>query len=309
MHPFLTRLQLIVPPTQWAMVQESFYTPKHIALRLNSLKCTDASLLLSQLNCPLQPGPWPDTWVIDAAYRDALTYSEAFTQGWFYIQNLSSMLPALELDLTSNLEILDLCAAPGSKTSHIAALIHNKGHIAAVERSKPRFFKLRDNCERQGVTCLKTFNRDGKTVYRHCAEQFDRVLVDAPCSGEARFDLNNLDTFDRWSEKSIKKLAREQWQLLYSGFMSLKPGGTLIYSTCTTAPEENEAVVNKLLKKFAGHVTLQPISHLPDNHQAGLTSWQNKLFHDDLSLTTRILPNNQFESFFIAKVKKLEDQS
>lgn len=305
MHPFLTRLQSIVPTEHWPSVEKSFYAPKAISLRLNPLKCTDADTLRSQLDCPLTPGPWPNTWVTDASHRYALTYSDAFTQGWFYIQNLSSMLPALELDLIPNLDILDLCAAPGSKTSHIATIIHNDGHIAAVERSKPRFFKLRDNLEKQGVTCVKTFNRDGKTVYRHCADQFDRVLVDAPCSGEARFDLNDPHALDQWSEKAIKKLAREQWQLLYSGFMSLKPGGTLIYSTCTTAPEENEGVVNKLLKKFGDLAKLEPLTHLPSNHQPGLLSWGAKSFHNDLSKTARILPNSQFESFYIAKIRKL----
>lgn len=305
MHPFLTRLQAIVPPDNWSSVEQSFYETKQISLRLNTLKCHDIDSLRAQLDCPLTPGPWLNTLVTEAKYRDTLTYSQAFTDGLFYIQNLSSMLPALELNLSPGLEILDLCAAPGSKTSQLAMLINNNGHIAAVERSKPRFFKLKDNLARQGVNCVKAFCRDGKTVYRHCAEKFDRVLIDAPCSGEARFDLNNQHTLDNWSEKAIKKLAREQWQLLYSGFMSLKPGGTLIYSTCTTAPEENEGVMNKLIKKFGDQAQLQLLDNLPKNYQPGLTSWQGKTFNDDMTLTARILPTHQFDAFFIAKVKKI----
>lgn len=305
MHPFLTRLQAIVPPDNWPSVEQSFYQTKQISLRLNTLKCQDINSLKTQLDCPLTPGPWVNTLITEATYRDTLTYSQAFADGLFYIQNLSSMLPALELNLAPELDILDLCAAPGSKTSQLAMLINNSGHIAAVERSKPRFFKLKDNLARQGVNCVKAFCRDGKTVYRHCAEKFDRVLIDAPCSGEARFNLNNQHTLDNWSEKAIKKLAREQWQLLYSGFMSLKPGGILIYSTCTTAPEENEGVINKLIKKFGNQAQLQPLDNLPKNYQPGLTSWQGKTFNDNMALTARILPTDQFDSFFIAKVKKI----
>jgi NOL1/NOP2/sun family putative RNA methylase len=304
MHTFVERLQRIVPSDQFEQVLNSFKQPKSIGLRVNTLQCQDVTQLQAALPVTLTPGPLPNSFTADPTQRDLLTHHPLFSAGHFYIQNLSSMLPAHYLEAAPNQHNLDLCAAPGSKTSQLAAIMQNQGHIAAVERSHRRFHKLRDNLMRQGVTCVKTFCRDGKTVYKHCAEQFDRVLVDAPCSGEARFNLNEPETMQNWSEKAIKKLAREQWQLLYSGFMSLKPGGILIYSTCTLAPEENEGVITRLKKKLGKQAQLLPIALPIKNTQPCLIQWGETKFHPDVMHCRRILPNDSFESFFIAKITK-----
>lgn len=304
MDVFFEQLKHIIPTQHYRAVVATFESPKQLGIRLNRLKAITIDVLSNLVSHPLRPTKHDDIYLAHPDDREALTHSKAFSDGLFYIQNLSSMLPALLLELESGQEILDLCAAPGSKTSQIATLINNEGHIAAVERNKKRYFKLQDNLHRQGVTCAKLFLRDGKTVYRHCQDKFDRVLVDAPCSSEAVFNTQNPDSFKYWDPKHIKKIARDQWQLLYSGFVSLKPGGILIYSTCTFEPEENEAVVNKLLKKFGDQAQLLPIELPIENIQSGLSSWQDKPFHPDIHHCTRILPTDAYEGFFVAKIRK-----
>ena len=305
MDVFFERLKQIIPTQLFQQIIATFGQSKKLGIRLNTLKTASLESLSALVTHPLTTTDFENIYLAEPDDREALTHSQEFSDGLFYIQNLSSMLPALLLELLPGQEILDLCAAPGSKTSQLATLINNNGHIAAVERNKKRYFKLQDNLRRQGVTCVKTFLRDGKTVYRHCENKFDRVLVDAPCSSEAVFNTNNPDSFKYWDPKNIKKIARDQWQLLYSGFVSLKPGGILIYSTCTFEPEENEAVVNKLLKKFGDQMQLLPINLTITNTQPGLGEWQSKIFHPDTHKCVRILPTQAFEGFFITKIRKL----
>jgi NOL1/NOP2/sun family putative RNA methylase len=304
MNEFLARLQSILPEDNYNQIVDSFSTPHKLGVRLNTLKTQDKSILEELIQNNLEPTPYANIFLTLPEHKDTLTHSKEFEQGLFYIQSLSSMLPVLLLDVKPGQEILDLCAAPGSKTSLLATLINNNGHIAAVERNKKRYYRLKDNLQRQGVTCVKTFLRDGKTVYRHCENKFDRVLVDAPCSSETRFDFNDEHTTKFWDEKHMKRNARDQWQLLYSGFVSLKPGGLLIYSTCTFAPEENEAVINKLIKKFGDDAQILPLDIPFNNIQSGLIEWQGKTFHPDVGKCLRILPNKDMEGFFLCAIKK-----
>jgi 16S rRNA (cytosine1407-C5)-methyltransferase len=186
----------------------------------------------------------------------------------------------------------------------MAAMMNNEGRIAAVEKSRPRFFKLRANLERLGVSCVDTYLKDGSAVWRSCEGRFDKVLVDAPCSSEGRFNMNDPDTLKYWSPNKIKQMARAQWVLLQSGFRSLKPGGMLVYSTCTFAPEENEAIISKLLKRYPDAKIL-PCAWSGENQQAGLAAWQGRDFHPGITHCVRILPNEQMPGFFVAYIERL----
>ena len=115
--------------------------------------------------------------------------------------------------------------------------------------------------------------------------------------------MNNDHTTQFWDEKNIKRNARDQWQLLYSGFKSLKPDGLLIYSTCTFAPEENEAVVNKLFKKFGASAQLVPLQLPFNNVQPGLIEWRGKAYHPEMNKCVRVLPTQDMEGFFLCGVK------
>ncbi len=306
---FLKRLKNIILAKHLASVLESFNAIKPISLRTNTLKINTEDLVkkLDGIGITLKPiENFKDAFTIPAEQRDALTHSDPFLKGECYIQSLASMLVPMVLDPQSGEEILDLTAAPGSKTTQIACLMNNTGRIAAVEKVKSRFFKLKNNCERQGATRVDFYCKDGALVCRSCPNRFDRVLLDAPCSSEGRFNTNDPKSFQYWNEKKIRDMAHKQWKLLHSAFQSLKPGGILVYSTCTFSPEENEAQIAKLIKKFGDAVQIEPISLPIDNTQPGLTAWNNKPFPDALKNTIRILPNNLMDGFFIARLRKID---
>lgn len=305
-HAFIERLTEILPQEKLKSVIESFSIERPISFRINTLKANVKDVLpeLEKLNINLTPVPWFDqAFIVPSDQRERLTHSELLTFGKIYIQSLSSMLAALALEPQPNEEILDLAAAPGSKTTLIACLMQNQGRLAAVEKVKARYFKLKDNLETQGVTIAQTYLKDGAMVFKSCPERFDRVLLDAPCSSEGRFDLNHPQSMQYWSERKIKEMAHKQWRLLYSAFQSLKPNGVLIYSTCTFAPEENELIIAKLLKKFK-NAKVMPLNLPIDNVQEGLTQWQEKTLDEQLAHCKRILPNAQMPGFFIARITK-----
>ena len=170
---------------------------------------------------------------------------------------------------------------------------------------KGRFFRLRANLEAQGATSVRTFLQDGTRVWRYRPEHFDRVLLDAPCSSEGRFHLSDPETYAYWSPRKVGEMARKQRRLLYSAVRCLKPGGTLVYSTCSFAPEENEAVLDKLLRQFNGALRLEPLGLDLENMQPPLQSWQGRPFRSDLSPARRLLPTETMEGFFVAKLIKI----
>ena len=304
---FLKRLEKIVPNEHFEQTLASFELNKPIAVRVNRLKSSmeEIQAKLKALFIPFQPVSWyDDALLIDFEDKPRLTHADFYNNGECYIQSLSSLLPVVVLDPQPGEEILDLCSAPGSKTTQMASLMGNHGRIAAVEKSKHRFFKLIANLKKQGATCVDTYFKDGSRVWRYCENRFDRVLVDAPCSSEGRFTLNNAESFSYWSQKKIKQMARMQWPLLQSGFICLKPGGTLVYSTCTFAPEENEAILHKLLKRFPDQAVIEHCELPIDNTFDGMTYWPEKYFTADVTRSKHVLPNDTFDGFFVAKITK-----
>ncbi len=214
------------------------------------------------------------------------------------------MLPPLILAPRPGEKILDLCAAPGSKTLQMAAMMDNEGWISAVEAVKDRFFRMKANIEKNGATIVHTYHRDGIKVWRYVPEEFDRVLLDAPCSSEGQFALAEANSYRYWSERKIAEMNRKQKKLLFSAFQCLKPGGTLVYSTCTMAPEENEGVIDWFVKKFAGKVDILdlPLSH--DALRPGLISFRGKAYDEAVRRASRILPDRLMEGFFICLLRK-----
>jgi NOL1/NOP2/sun family putative RNA methylase len=307
-NEFIKRLGEIVPKESYNAILNSFSLERDVTVRTNTLRSniTELTTALETLDIPYTTISWhPDALTIPHSLKSTLSMSDFYNEGYAYIQSQASLLPALVLAPQKGDEVLDLCAAPGSKTSQMAAMMHNEGRIGAVEKSKNRFFKLKSNLERLGVRSVDTYLKDGSTVWRSCENRFDKVLVDAPCSSEGRFDTHNPETLRYWTPNKIKQMARMQWQLLQSGFRSLKPGGTLVYSTCTFAPEENELIVHRLLKRFSNARILK--MHLPiTNVQAGLSAWQGKALNPQIAQCLRILPNDAMPSFFLCYLQKTE---
>lgn len=241
---FRARLQAVLPPEHFAACWQSLAAEQPTAFRANALKGAPDALPaeLAAAGFALTPLGWKaDAFVVPADQRRALTECAACREGRLYIQNPSSMVPPILLAPQSGESILDLGAAPGSKTLQLAELMGNQGRIWAVESVRGRFFRLRDNLARHGAENVQVLLADGTRIWRRHPERFDRVLLDAPCSSEGRFRAHAPKTYAYWSEKKIAEASRKQRRLCYSAVQCLKPGGVLIYSTCTFAPEENEA--------------------------------------------------------------------
>ncbi|MFH1575122.1 MAG: RsmB/NOP family class I SAM-dependent RNA methyltransferase [Acidobacteriota bacterium] len=305
---FRERLQQILPAACFADCWQTFHQTPATSLRVNPLK-TDRESLVAELRAAgfeLAPLSWKDdAFTVPHAQRRALTESAACGAGRLYIQNPASMVPPLVLDPRPDEWILDLTAAPGSKTLQLAGMMGSQGRISAVEAVRSRFFRLKRNLEAGGASHVRTYLKDGAQVWRSCPEQFDRVLLDAPCSSEGQFNAVDPQTYAYWSQKKIAEMSRKQRRLLFSAIQCLKPGGVLVYSTCTFAPEENEGVVARLLEHFGEALRIEAVELPCGNVQEGLVEWQGKGFDPELRQAARILPDGVMEGFFVCRMRKV----
>lgn len=304
---FTTRLRAIVSEEKYEGVISSFHGRRSLTVRVNTLKNTidEAQKELQSMGISVEQVTWmPEAFILPFDCKSQLSSSDAFNEGRIYIQGFASMLAAYALDPQPGETVLDLAAAPGGKTLHIAAKMENEGKLSAVEAVKGRFFKLKANLETYGATMVRTFLMDGRAVGKKCPEMFDRILLDAPCSSEARIVAGEPKSWEHWSERKVKEAARKQKGLLSSAWHSLKPGGRLVYCTCSFAPEENELSLQKLIKKFGDQVEIEDVEIPMENIQPGLTSWQGKGLHPDLNKAIRVLPNEMMDGFFMVSLRK-----
>ncbi len=220
--------------------------------------------------------------------------------GKIYVQEAASMIPPLVLNPQPGDLVLDLCAAPGSKTTQMGMLMNNKGLIVANDYKGARLQSLGINVQKSGLTTIIISLMHGKRFYGF---QFDKILVDAPCSGTGTI-RKSLKTINIWNPAMITKLARQQKELLENAFNNLRDGGELVYSTCSVEPEENEGVVDFLLKKY-------PSAEIVNVKLPGLklsspiTKFKDVEFVPDVKHCLRIWPqDNDTEGFFICKIIK-----
>ena len=219
----------------------SLERPRAVALRFNPLKGVAPELPFVQ-----QPVPWePAGFYYDPASRPGLhVYHEA---GVYYLQEASAMAPVALLDPQPGERICDLCSAPGGKSTQIAGRMMGKGFLLCNEWSPKRAKILSQNIERMSVANALVTNEDTSVLAKRFAGSFDRVLIDAPCSGEGMFRKEEAAVTD-WSVETVQMCARRQAEMLHSGAQLVRPGGRLVYSTCTFAPEEDEMTVATFLE-------------------------------------------------------------
>lgn len=228
-----------------------------------------------------------------------------YQDGKFYIQNLSSILDTLVLDPKEGENILDMCAAPGSKTTHIAAITNNKANILANDADMSRVNSLKNVLNQFGAKNVKATFSDATEFGKKYPEYFDRVLLDAPCSGEGMIYMNSMKPLRFWSLEKIKRCSFLQRDLIMSAFRTLKKGGTMVYSTCTLEPEENEGVVTDLLEHFpSASIEELGVEINNKNVMSGITKWSGHLYNPAVKKTLRIIPNSKMMGFYIAKIKK-----
>ena len=305
---FLERLDVIIPSEKREVVLQAFSQKRPTTLRANTLKIQALQLLeeLKSLNVELQPIPWwENAFIVKNMSLRELTEFDLYRQGFFYFQSLSSMLPPLILDPKPGEKVLDITAAPGSKTTQMAALMENRGEIVANDNSPIRVLKLEANIKIQGVTNVKIERGAGQTLWTRYPEYFDKALVDVPCSMEGRMCATESKSYEHWSTQKIKELTQRQRFLLRAAISATKPGGSIVYSTCTLAPEENEGVIDWILKKEKSVVDVEPINLEKLEYFSGMMNWSARVYDSRVKLTLRILPSMTMEGFYIAKLRKL----
>lgn len=222
--------------------------------------------------------------------------------GYFYVQEAASMIPPLVLNPKPGDIVLDMCAAPGSKATQIAAMMKNKGVLVANDVSGLRLRPLAMNLQRSGVTNTMVTLMHGQGFKNM---EFDKILVDAPCSGTGTI-RKSLKTFEIWNPKMVKRLAGIQKRLIETAFRILKPNGTLVYSTCTLEPEENEGIIDFMINKYKNNMKIEKINIKGLKSSAPILKFEDKSYDKNIKNCLRIWPqDNDTEGFFVCKIKKI----
>jgi NOL1/NOP2/sun family putative RNA methylase len=220
--------------------------------------------------------------------------------GYFYVQEAVSMIPPIVLDPKPGETVLDMCAAPGSKSSQIAQYMQNKGVLISNDYKGMRLAPLGINMQRMGITNAILTLMEGRFFKDF---QFDRILVDAPCSGTGTI-RKSLKTIRIWNANMVRRLAGTQRQLISVAFENLKPGGTMVYSTCSDEPEEDEEVISFLLDKY-DNAKLEGIK-LDINRSEPIMEFENKKYNPEVKKCLRLWPqDNDTEGFFVTKIRKV----
>ena len=205
---------------------------RYTTLRVNTLKYNIRDLMryFKEINIKFERVPWfSDALIIKNAKEKEIQKLDIYEKGYIYLQSLSSMVPPLVLAPKAGEKVLDMTAAPGSKTTELAAIMQNKGQIIANEVDKIRFERLKYNINIQGAKIVNAINKRGEVLGSIYENEFDKVLLDTPCSGEGRFVATSAVTYKNWSEKTVKDLVKLQKKLIVSAYRALKNNGCLVY--------------------------------------------------------------------------------
>lgn len=270
--------------------------PLRKSVRVNTLK-TDVKEIKKRL-C-LKQVPWCEEgfWLEGEAIGNL---PEHFL-GYIYLQEAASMIPPEALQPEEQDMILDLCASPGSKTTQTAAKMRNQGLIIANDNQISRLKPLQINLQRCGVTNTVITLMEGRW-FKNYPKKFDKVMVDAPCSGIGTI-RKSMQTIQWWNPNFVKQMAGLQKQLLETGFNLLKEDGTLVYSTCTLEPEEDEGVIDYLLSTYE-NAKLEKIN-LDIKKSEPVLEFERQTYSPEIKKCLRIWPqDNDTEGFFVAKIRK-----
>lgn len=274
---------------------------RYLTLRVNTLKYNiqDLMRLFKEKNIKFERVPYySDSLIIKNVKEKDIQKLDIYEKGYVYFQSLSSMVPPLVLNPKPGEKVLDMTSAPGSKTTQMACMMKNEGYILANELDKIRCERLKYNVKMQGASIVEVINGRGEKLGDNYEGQFDKVLLDAPCSGEGRFVATNPMTYRGWSKRTVNDLVKLQKKLFLSGFKALKPGGILVYSTCTINKDENEFILDWALKNL--DVKLENIDVEIKDAIPGFNEGLDK----DISKSIKILPSKVMEGFFVSKFVK-----
>lgn len=273
---------------------EGYNKKRKVTLRINTLKSNIEEIedVLQKNNIKYKTVGWSKEALIVENVREAeITKLKIYEEGKIYLQSLSSMLPPIILKPEENEDILDMAAAPGGKTTQMAALVNNKARITACEMNAIRAERLKYNIEKQGASSVYVMVTDSRKIDDFFS--FDRILLDAPCSGSGTLYSEDEKIEKTFTPKLIQKSIKAQTQLLKKAINILKPGKEMTYSTCSILQEENEDIVNNILKnKKVEIVPIEVEKNIP-------------VLPTKIKGTLCVCPNEEYEGFFIAKIRKI----
>ena len=272
-----------------------YQTKRKTTLRVNTIKgnIKEIKNKLEKSKIEYEEVPWSkEALIIKNADEKSIQEMNIYQDGKIYMQSLSSMLPPIILEPKEGIDILDMAAAPGGKTTQIAALTNNKAHITACEKNKIRAERLKYNVDKQGATCVFIMPKDSRFIDDFFS--FDQILLDAPCSGSGTLDYNDANIEKYFTEQLIERSSKTQKTLLKKAINLLKPGHEMVYSTCSILSCENEDVVESILKDEK--IEIVPISF------EGIESLP--VLPTKISGTLCVCPTELYEGFFVAKIRK-----
>lgn len=293
--------------TDWEPFKKYSLSFLRRSIRVNTLKAniTETKKSIEAKGWKLEQIPWckEGFWISHPDRKDVGNLWEHHL-GQIYVQEAASMIPPLVLQPKAGDIVLDMCAAPGSKATQMAAMMENKGLLVTNDYKGMRIQSLGINLQKSGSTNSIISLMSG-TKFKDF--QFDKILVDAPCSGTGTI-RKSLKTIRIWNPGMIKKIAKEQKRLAVNAFNNLKPGGTMVYSTCSLEPEENEGVVDHILETFPNaeveKVTLPGLKLCEP-----VLEFEKKKYNPQVKHVLRIWPqDNDTEGFFVCKIKKLQNE-
>lgn len=299
----------ILPPNVFDSYLQSIRRTRKATFRVNTLKATKQEIMstLRQMGISVSEfAAIPGCFIANQATDRELLKLEITQAGKIYLQSISSQMPPLILEPKPGETILDIAAAPGSKTSQICAFMQNQGVIDAVEPDFIRVQRLEHNLKLLGATIVNVHQSRGESFCNGVENKYDRVLVDAPCSGEGRFCVYDKSSYAAYRADDVNKFHKIQAKLLKAAMNAVKPGGTVLYSTCTLNRFENEEVLQDALSNFNCKIVplpknlttlteaLTPISSTPTYPK----------LRKDISNAIRIVPSTRVEGFFLAKIIK-----
>ena len=276
-------------------IVEGYSSKRKTTLRINTIKSNIEEIKkeLEKEEIEYKQVKWSnEALIIENEDEKTIQQMDIYKEGKIYLQSLSSMLPPIILEPKEGTDILDMAAAPGGKTTQIAAITNNKAHITACEKNKIRAERLKYNVDKQGATCVFIMPKDSRFIDDFFS--FDQILLDAPCSGSGTLDFNDQNIDKYFTEQLVERSSKTQKTLLAKAIKLLKPGHEMVYSTCSILECENEEVVSTAIKGRNAEIApinFKGIEELP-------------ILPTKIPGTLCVKPTDLYEGFFVAKIRK-----
>lgn len=276
-------------------IMKGYSSDRKTTFRVNTLKSETSAMQaeLESLGIEYGKTAWSEeAFILKNAREKEIQELDMYKNGEIYLQSLSSMLPPIILNPKPNTDILDMAAAPGGKTTQMAALTQNKAHITACEINSVRAERLKYNIEKQGASSVYVMVSDSRNMDEFFS--FDNILLDAPCSGSGTLQIKDSNLEKKFTMKLIEKSTKTQLALLRKAMKMLKSGQEMIYSTCSILACENEDVVSQVLRENNAEIVPIELNGMEDLPRLPVK----------IEGTLCICPDELYEGFFVAKMRK-----